>query len=146
MKIKGTIFNLSEGLPKELPEGLPKELPEGLPKELSEELPKELTNKISPGLTKPKLVRENYVDDITRYPVHCEFKFGKLSIVVSSTHWCNLEEVNSNVNIDTLRREYTNTFGIESQHEVDEALTTPIGLTSLMRAVSSGKKQPSQNI
>jgi hypothetical protein len=82
-----------------------------------------------------------------KYPVHCEFKYNKSIFVISSTHWCNINKVDFNVNEDSLRREYTNTFGQESQYEVDNILNLPNNefkinsISKLVREVSSGRKQ-----
>jgi hypothetical protein len=52
-------------------------------------------------------------------PVHCEFKYRNGMIIVSATHWCNLTNVNSNVNIEKVREQYTQKYG-ESARELFE--------------------------
>lgn len=51
--------------------------------------------------------------------VHSEFVYRKGKIIISATHWCNLTEVNSDVNIDEVRKQYTAQFGAEESAEFE---------------------------
>jgi hypothetical protein len=44
-------------------------------------------------------------------PVQCEFALFAGKIIVSSTHWCNLSEVKSEINEDKLKSQYASAFG-----------------------------------
>lgn len=52
-------------------------------------------------------------------PVHCEFKYRKGKIIVSATHWCNLTEVNSKVDVNKIRREFTTQYGEECANDFE---------------------------
>ena len=47
-------------------------------------------------------------------PVHCEFNYKNGIIILSSTHWCNLNLVESSVNIQILREYCTDSFGMQA--------------------------------
>lgn len=64
---------------------------------------------ISKGYPTRRNMRENDIEQI----VHSEFAYRKGKIIISATHWCNLTEVNSDVNIDEVRKQYTAQFGAE---------------------------------
>jgi hypothetical protein len=51
--------------------------------------------------------------------VHSEFKYRNGLIIVSATHWCNLTEVNSKVDIDKLKMQYSRQYGEEACEEFD---------------------------
>jgi hypothetical protein len=78
-------------------------------------------------------------------PVHFEFDYNLITIVCSATHWCNLENVETKIDIPTLRRYYTETYGEEAQQELSDmldAIDDPIELkrelSNCVRCVSSG--------
>ncbi len=56
---------------------------------------------------------ENTKEDKDKQIVHSEFPYRNGKIIISATHWCNLTEVNSDVNIDEVRKQYTAQFGAE---------------------------------
>jgi hypothetical protein len=55
-------------------------------------------------------------------PVHCEFPLFNGRIIVSSTHWCNLHEIRSDINEDKLKSNYTRAFGREVSTRMEEDL------------------------
>lgn len=55
-------------------------------------------------------------------PVHCEFKLFNGKIIVSSTHWCNLSEVKSDINEEKLKSNYIRAFGREESNRMEEEL------------------------
>lgn len=56
-------------------------------------------------------------------PVHCEFPLFNGMIIVSSTHWCNLTQVQSDINEDKLKFQYTNTFGEFETSKMEQELS-----------------------
>lgn len=80
------------------------------------------------------------------YPVHCEFDYGRFGkIVVSATHWCNLDKVETEVDLPTLRRYCTEAFGRETTQELDERLASMSDpceikreMSSMVRGITSG--------
>ncbi len=63
--------------------------------------------------------------------VHSEFKYRNGMIIVSATHWCNLTEVNSNVDFNRLRTQYQTQFGEE------EAMNFEVEYQNAMRSGSA---------
>ncbi len=52
-------------------------------------------------------------------PVHCEFKYRNGMIIVSSTHWCNLTNVNSQVDVEKVREQYTQRYGAMARQQFE---------------------------
>ena len=80
-------------------------------------------------------------------PVHCEFVFQSGIIVLSSTHWCNLDSVNTPIDLLTLKRFCTDSLGIEATQNLEMSLLsvndhdeyTKI-ISDTVRQISSGTK------
>lgn len=70
-------------------------------------------------------------------PVHCEFKYREGLIIVSATHWCNLTEVNSAVDVDKLKTQYTRQYGKEACDDFDK---------EYQKAVQSGCQRSVQRV
>jgi len=68
----------------------------------------------------------NIVDPVQKernsQPVHCEFPLFNGKIIVSSTHWCNLHEIRSDINEDKLKSNYVRAFGREVSSRMEEDL------------------------
>ena len=62
-------------------------------------------------------------NNIRLQPVHCEFPLFNGMIIVSSTHWCNLTQVQSDINEDKLKFQYTNTFGEIETSKMEQELS-----------------------
>lgn len=62
-----------------------------------------------------------YIQRLTQ-PVHCEFPLFNGNIIVSSTHWCNLHEIRSDINEDKLKSNYTRAFGRDVSARMEEDL------------------------
>jgi len=80
------------------------------------------------------------------HPVHCEFDYIYGKIVISSTHWCNLTNVDNKIDIPTLRRYCTDTFGVEATRLLDNTLEsssnptdTKYIVSTMIREISSGQ-------
>lgn len=71
------------------------------------------------------------------YPVHCEFDYRHGKIVVSATHWCNLDQVENDIDLPTLRRYCTETFGRETTDELDSRLASITSPHEMKRAIST---------
>ena len=52
-------------------------------------------------------------------PVHCEFKYRNGMIIVSATHWCNLTNVNSQVDVEKVREQYTQRYGETARQQFE---------------------------
>lgn len=83
-------------------------------------------------------------------PVHCEFDYNQAKIVLSSTHWCNLNSVESPINLPKLRRYCTESIGYKATEELDNLLLLTSNeqeqkeiISSFVRDVSSGSKKMS---
>lgn len=72
-----------------------------------------------------------------KIPVHCEFKLFNGYIIVSSTHWCNLTEVNSDIDENKLKSQYIETFGTNEIDEFEREIAV---------AKSSGQKEVVQQV
>ncbi len=55
-------------------------------------------------------------------PVQCEFSLFAGKIIVSSTHWCNLTEVKSEINEDKLKSQYASAFGQNECYRIEQEL------------------------
>jgi hypothetical protein len=101
---------------------------------------------ISKGYPTRRNMRENDVEQV----VHSEFVYRKGKIIISATHWCNLTEVQSDVNMDEVRKQYTTQFGAEesAEFEVEYTATLSTGnreeikrfISDSVKYVCSGKK------
>ena len=69
-------------------------------------------------------------------PVHTEFNYKKGIIVLSSTHWCNLDSVETSIDIPTLRRYCTDSLGIKETEKLDKMLSSAKNEDEIKRAVS----------
>lgn len=104
---------------------------------------------ISKGYTIKRSNEANSQEQI----VHSEFVYRKGKIIISATHWCNLTEVQSDVNMNEVRKQYTAQFGAEESagFEVEYTATLSTGnraemkrfISDSVKYVCSGKK--SQN-
>lgn len=79
-------------------------------------------------------------------PVHSEFAYINSHLIFSSTHWCNLHSVESDVDIPTLCRYCTEYLGEEATRELDKALGEITHeaeernvISNVVRQISSGK-------
>ena len=79
-------------------------------------------------------------------PVHCEFHYRNGVIVVSSTHWCNLENVNSSVNEDRLKIMYTQSFGHQASQVLEQELSSAPTPYHKKRIISQSVKKISSGI
>lgn len=73
-------------------------------------------NESENGIVKVQIISKGYparMGVVSEQVVHSEFVYRKGKIIISATHWCNLTEVNSDVNIDEVRKQYTAQFGAE---------------------------------
>lgn len=77
--------------------------------------------------------------------VQCEFPYQNGMIIVSSTDWCNLENVESNIDIETMRKYYKETYGNDACNAIDVELAaapSPVvyrSVTSrIVKEISSG--------
>ena len=52
-------------------------------------------------------------------PVHSEFKINNCIIIISSTHWCNLDTVETPINLSILKSYTLETYGDEAVKELD---------------------------
>ena len=84
------------------------------------------------------------VTEVPLMPVHCEFDYGMGKIVVSATHWCNLDQVESPIDLNKLRRYCTDTLGAEATEMFEYSLSTMNAqdmkreISSCIRGISSG--------
>jgi len=87
--------------------------------------------------------------NIENTPVHSEFKINEAIIIVSSTHWCNLDTVETPINIDSLRTYTLEMYGDEACDILDEKISkfsnnpnlAKRALSDSVRDIVSGKKQ-----
>jgi hypothetical protein len=52
-------------------------------------------------------------------PVHSEFKINNCIIIISSTHWCNLDTIETPINLSILKSYTLETYGDEAVQELD---------------------------
>ncbi len=74
-------------------------------------------------------------------PVHSEFDFNLGKIVVSSTHWCNLDSVETPVDIPTLRRYCTDSMGYEATQNLEYSLSSAQNDNEFKRIISDTVRQ-----
>ena len=72
-----------------------------------------------------------------KMPVHCEFKYRMGTIVVSATHWCNLNQVETPIDLDKLRRYCTETLGAEATQSFENCLSSMSDPNDIKREISS---------
>ncbi len=65
---------------------------------------------------------QNHEEEKNLEPVQCEFSLFSAKIIVSSTHWCNLTEVKSEINEDKLKSQYTSAFGQNECNRIEQEL------------------------
>jgi hypothetical protein len=94
----------------------------------------------------PDMKPQNY-DIYSTVPVHCEFNYNKAKIIVSSTHWCNLNSVETEIDVSKLKRYCTENMGSEVTLEFEQLLLSATDTTeqkriisSCVRSISSGSK------
>lgn len=88
---------------------------------------------ISKGYSVQRSINENGPEQI----VHSEFAYRKGKIIISATHWCNLTEVISDVNIDEVQKQYMIQFGEKESDNFKTVYTS---------ALSKGNKEEVQKI
>ncbi len=71
---------------------------------------------------KSKMRREEDMNEI----VHSEFVYRNGKIIISATHWCNLTEVNSEMDIGEVRRQCVLSCGIKEAEAFDEELEVAV--------------------
>lgn len=77
------------------------------------------------------ITRGNEESDMDQI-VHSEFPYRNGKIIISATHWCNLTNVNSDVNVNDMREKYLSQFGVEETQQFEEEYDA---------AVKSGMKE-----
>ncbi len=90
-----------------------------------------------------------FIDRVSEQLVHCEFKYRNGMIIVSATHWCNLTNVNSQVDVNKVREQYTQKYGDMARQqfeaEYQEAVTSGCR-TTVNRVVSDSVKFMCSNV
>ena len=84
---------------------------------------------------------DNYQREI---PVHCEFYRKKSKYIISSTHWCNLTEVENKVNLKNVREYVKNFYGENTASKLDgieDESTLKRCISDSVRQLSSGNRQ-----
>jgi hypothetical protein len=76
-------------------------------------------------------------DIYNEVPVHCEFDYKLGTIVISATHWCNLNSVEMPINIPKLRRYYTESMTQEEVDNFDLELSNAPNEVSIKRIISN---------
>lgn len=75
-------------------------------------------------------------------PVHSEFKINKCIIIISSTHWCNLDTVETPINLSILKSYTLETYGNEAIQELDLMISQYENNSALLkRALSESVKR-----
>jgi len=75
-------------------------------------------------------------------PVHCQFQYQNGTFIISSTHWCNMENVQSDVNLARLQVDYNNTFGIDAYNNLQKDIQTANNdATKMKRIISDSMKE-----
>jgi hypothetical protein len=69
--------------------------------------------------------------------VHSEFAYRNGKIIISATHWCNLRDVKTEVNVEEMTRQYETQFGVE------ETLQMRVQYSC---AIASGNKEEMQRV
>lgn len=71
-------------------------------------------------ISKGKPIGSRDLNRIPEQPVHCEFKYRNGMIIVSATHWCNLTNVNSQVDVEKVREQYTQRYGEMARQQFEQ--------------------------
>jgi hypothetical protein len=79
-------------------------------------------------------------------PVHCEFNYQKGKIVISATHWCNLNSVETPVDLLTLRRYCTDSIGMEATINLEKTLSSAKNEYEYKRIISDTVREISSGI
>ena len=103
-------------------------------------------NRYECGLGFELLQRSETIDVYNEVPVHCEFDFQKGKIVISSTHWCNLDSVETPVDLPTLRRYCTDSLGFEATQNLETTLSLAVDEGEYKRIISNTVRQISSGI
>lgn len=94
--------------------------------------------KISEGTTVPvKIISKGGKGMEQNEIVHSEFAYRNGKIIISATHWCNLTEMKSEVNVEEMTRQYATQFGIEECAKMT---------VQYRCAIASGNKEEMQRV
>lgn len=85
--------------------------------------------------------QEKSYDLYEEVPVHCEFDYQNSKIVVSATHWCNLDSVENPVDLPTLRRYCTNSLGRDATQDLEILLDSVQNENEYKRIISETVRQ-----
>jgi hypothetical protein len=85
--------------------------------------------------------QEKSYDLYEEVPVHCEFDYQNGKIVVSATHWCNLNSVENPIDLPTLRRYCTNSLGEEATQDLETSLSSALNENEYKRIISTTVRQ-----
>lgn len=69
--------------------------------------------------------------------VHSEFAYRNGKIIISATHWCNLTNVKTEVNVEEMTRQYETQFGVEETIQMRRVYSC---------AIASGNKEEMQRV
>jgi hypothetical protein len=96
---------------------------------------------------KSRMFNDDNQEIYSSVPVHTEFDYNKGKIILSSTHWCNLDSVETPINIPKLRRYCTDSLGMQATQELDQMLSSVLNenecrriISATVRQISSGNK------
>jgi hypothetical protein len=85
---------------------------------------------------------ENTLNINEKIPVHSEFKINKSIIIISSTHWCNLDIIETPINLSILRSYTIELYGKSVGDELDLTISEYEDNPSLLkRAISESVKR-----
>lgn len=70
-------------------------------------------------------------------PVHSEFNYNKATIILSTTHWCNLDTVNTTIDMPKLKRYCTESMGNAATQELEQILSVTTDFNEQKRIISS---------
>jgi hypothetical protein len=88
-----------------------------------------------------KREQDELSDTYDEVPVHSEFDYQYGKIVVSATHWCNLDSVETPVDLPTLRRYCTNSLGVEATQDLEISLSSAQNECEYKRIISATVRQ-----
>lgn len=81
-------------------------------------------------------------------PVHIEFNYKMGKIILSSTHWCNLDAVETHIDVPKLRRYCTDSLGEQATQELNQLLSSTTNkleynriISATVREISSGSNR-----
>lgn len=100
-------------------------------------------------LLKKKLDTLTECDEIyLTVPVHTEFNYKMGKIILSSTHWCNLDTVETHIDVPKLHRYCTDSLGEQTTLEFDQMLSSATNkleynriISATVREILSGSKR-----